>query len=87
MWVFLPQGGRDHVFDGTVIFRDEVGTYGDQLFSFLGCLYGYGLFILDPVPLVSGSALLMISPALKANETRKSCISLRFGFSMIQLRY
>lgn len=49
------------------------------------CLYQYGLFILDPVPVVSGSALLMISPALKANETRKSWISLRFGFSMVWL--
>ena len=39
----------------------------------------HGLFFLEPVPLVSGRALVIISPAWKARDTRKSWMSGRLG--------
>lgn len=41
------------------------------------------LFFFEPGPLVSGRALLMMSPALKAREMRKSWISCRLGLDMM----
>lgn len=41
------------------------------------------LFFFDPVPFVSGRALVMISPALGASSTRKSWISFKLGEAMV----